>query len=100
MIPERATYWAGQLRPLHLDTGPIEDQFRRRTRILLVVSALVTGILLYLATIFAAFGRWDLGFGIAAIVGLPVLGLAWAGHRRLHARVLDYQVEIEQTAAR
>ena len=58
-----------------------------------MLSALVFGIGLFLFTLFTGFGRWDLGLGIAAVVVVPTVAIAWFDQWRLGRAVAAFRRE-------
>ena len=85
--------WSRQLRPLYLDGEPIPQQFARRRGVVLVASALLSGLILFILSLFAAFGRWDLGLIVGlCLFGIP-LGWIWWDYWRLGRNVARFSRE-------
>ena len=92
MNPCQWHQWAQRLRPLRLDES-IPEQFARRRGVVLVASALLTGLILFVLSLFAAFGRWDLGLVVGGgLFGVP-LGWIWWEHAQLRRNIARFSRE-------
>ena len=64
-----------------------------RQGVVLVASALLIGLIVFILALFAAFGRWDLGLVVGVcLFGIP-LGWIWWDHLRLRRNVARFSRE-------
>jgi hypothetical protein len=83
--------WQRRLGRIRLGAEPVEQQLARYRRATLVMSGIVVVIALFLLTLFAGFGRPDLGLWVAGIPAVPTLLVAWIDHLRLTSAVAAYR---------
>lgn len=93
--PERRRYWETRLMPIRLDAEPVMVQLEKRRSVVIVLSAVTSGVVSILLVLFAAFGRPDIGAGLALSFAVPIVSIAWLDFLSLQRRVRIYINEIE-----
>jgi hypothetical protein len=89
----RQNQWRRKLGRLRLGVEPIQEQlerYRRSTWTLITVQSIIATMFL---TLFAVFGRPDIGLVVVAVLFLPMLLSAWLGFARLQRRANAYAQE-------
>ena len=100
---ERQRHWARTLRRLRLDAEPIAEQLARYRRVTWMLTAIPLGMAAMFVGLFTAFGRPGIGGLVAAILFVPVIGLAWLDNWLLELRAARYlreRREFEERQAR
>ncbi|WP_435006616.1 hypothetical protein P12x_004134 [Tundrisphaera lichenicola] len=98
--PEREARWQKRLRRLRLGAEPIEDQLVRFRRVTIVLTIIGISVGLMFLSIFAAFGRVDVGAIVVGILLGPVIALAWLDHAILRARAAAYLRDLKDWQSR
>jgi hypothetical protein len=89
----RQRYWQRKLGRLRLGVEPLPEQLARYRRVTWMLTAVSLTIALIFVSLFAAFGRPDVGLILVAIVLLPIVVLAWIEYGLLMLRVAQYTRE-------
>ena len=90
---DREQYWARKLGRIRLGVEPIEEQlarYRRTTLALTIVPSIIAAMFL---SLFAVFGRADIGLVVVGIFFLPLILFAWIGFKRMERRASAYLAE-------
>jgi hypothetical protein len=87
---DREVHWRKRLRRLRLDAEPVEEQVTRLRRVTIALTVIATFIGLIFLSIFAAFGRLDVGGFVVVVLILPIAGFAWLDQTILEARASAY----------
>ena len=80
--PSRRIDWQRRLPRLRLDAEPIAEQLARLRAATWALTAVASGIGLMILALFAAFRAPLIGFAVAGLLLVPVVGFAWHHHRR------------------
>jgi hypothetical protein len=92
----RQVYWRNRLGRLRLGVEPIEEQLERYRRVTVMVTALSVLLGVAFVSLFAAFGRPEIGAVVALVLFLPVILVAWADHAALRRRAAGYLGELKE----
>jgi hypothetical protein len=90
---ERELYWRSKLRRLRFGVEPLRVQVEKYCRVTITLSSVCVIIAVMFLTIFAAFGRPDVGLVVVLVLFVPIVGLAWLDYWKLAARVAAYEAE-------
>jgi hypothetical protein len=92
----RQEYWARELGRLRLGVEPLEEQLARYRRATWVLTTVSGGIAAIILALFTAFGAAQIGAGLAGLVWLPIVALAWLEYRRMKKNAARYESERRQ----
>lgn len=92
----RETWWRRKLGRLRLGVEPLEEQVARYRRVTWALSIVPTILAIMFISLFAAFGRPDIGLVFSAIVLLPIVVFAWLDQALLAHRARRYLAELEE----
>jgi hypothetical protein len=90
----RESEWRRKLGRLRLGAEPIEEQLARYRRVTWVLTAVPSLLALAFLTLFAVFGRPDIGFIVILILLLPIVIVAWFDYAKLARRARRYLAEL------
>ena len=89
----RERYWRRKLGRLRLGVEPIEEQLARYRRTTWALTVVPSVVALMFLTLFAVFGRPDVGLIAVAILLLPIVVVAWWDYAVMARRARRYQIE-------
>ncbi len=90
----REELWRCRLGRLRLGAEPLQEQVARYRRVTWVLTAIPAALCIAFVTIFAVFGRPEIGLAFAVIVLLPIVAGAWIDHALLAYRAACYDAEL------
>jgi hypothetical protein len=90
---QREAWWQGKLGRLRLGVEPLEEQLARYRRVTWALTIVPGFIAAVLVSLFAAFGRADIGFVVILILFLPIVAREWLDHVILTQRARCYREE-------
>jgi hypothetical protein len=90
----REDHWRRKLGRLRLGVEPIEEQLDRYRRVTWALTAgpSVLGVMFF--TLFAVFGRPDIGLILVAVLLLPIVLVAWWDYAMMARRARRYLREV------
>jgi hypothetical protein len=90
---QREAWWQGRLGRLRLGAEPVEEQLARYRRVTWALTIVPGIIALLFVSLFAAFGRAEIGLLVVLILFLPIVARAWLDHASLTRRARCYLEE-------
>ena len=90
---DRERHWARKLGRIRLGVEPIEEQLARYWRSTLGLMIVPAIIAMMFLSLFAAFGRADIGLVVVGVFFVPLILFAWLGYRTLERRAVGYLAE-------
>lgn len=89
----RENQWRRKLGRLRLGVEPIEEQVARYRGVTWALTVVPSALGLMFFTLFAVFGRPDIGLIFDAVVLLPIVAVAWLDYALLVSRARRYLEE-------
>src|SRR5262249_46315836 len=89
----REQYWRRKLKRLRFGAEPIQEQLARYRRVTWALTAIPCGLGLVFFTLFAVFGRPDIGLIVVTVLLLPIVLGAWLDNWLLTSRTRRYLQE-------
>jgi len=90
---DRERHWARKLGRIRLGVEPIEEQLARYWRSTLGLMVVPAIIAMMFLSLFAAFGRADIGLVVVGVFFVPLILFAWLGYRTMERRAAGYLAE-------
>jgi hypothetical protein len=90
----REQEWRRRLGRLRLGVEPIEEQLERYRRVTWALTAVPAIIAVMFLGLFIAFGRFDIGAVVVAILFGPIIVFSWLGFKKLERRARAYLAEL------
>ena len=95
----RQQEWSRKLGRLRLGVEPLEEQLDRYRRVTWGLTVVPGVIAVMFLSLFAVFGRPDIGLILVAILPLPVIVFSWVGYKKLERRADAYRAELSKFEA-
>jgi hypothetical protein len=90
----RENRWRRKLGRLRLGVEPLEEQLARYRGVTWALTVVPSVLALMFLTLFAVFGRPDIGLIFDAIILLPIIIVAWLDYALLASRARRYLAEL------